>query len=637
MGEHDKVNILLVDDQPGKLLSYEVILSELGENLIKASSAREALAHLLKTDVAVLLVDVCMPELDGFELAAMIREHPRYQQTAIIFISAIHLTDLDRLRGYECGAVDYLPVPVVPEILRAKVRTFADLYRKTRQLEQLNRELEQRVAERTAALEASTARLRESEQRRSLALAAGGMGSWDHDLLTDHLLWDEGQHYIFGVDPAGFTATPETILALVHPEDREPLQHATARAVETGQAYEAEFRIIRPDGQVRWCISGSAPTLDAAGRVVRVSGVTLDITERKDIADRQAIMAREVDHRAKNILAVVQAILRLTRAETTKEFIAAMDGRISALSRAHSLLSQAHWKAVDLGRLVDEELAPYQASKTERIATAGPAVLLQAATAQSLALAMHELATNAAKHGALSVPQGRVTLSWQLEPETLVLRWIETGGPPASPPARQGFGATIINAGIASQLSGRTTFDWHPEGLRCTLLVPRSKLAGTPRVSGEIRSAKPTPMPVLSKPISGRRILLVEDESLIAMAMEETLTDLGFAVVGPIGSQAKAVAAAQREELDGAILDVNLDGQVIYPVADVLTARDVPFFFVTGYNVGSIDSRYAHIPILQKPIDLQELQRLLPKDMAKCHDALNGSTQVSQNVAVKSA
>ncbi len=637
MGEHDKVNILLVDDQPGKLLSYEVILSELGENLIKASSAREAFAHLLKTDIAILLVDVCMAELEGFELAAMIREHPRYQQTAIIFISAVHLTDLDRLRGYECGAVDYLPVPVVPEILRAKVRTFAELYRKTRQLEQLNRELEQRVAERTAALEASTARLRESEQRRSLALAAGGMGSWDHDLLTDHLLWDEGQHRIFGVDPAGFTATPETILALVHPEDREPLQHATARAVETGQAYEAEFRIIRPDGQVRWCISGSAPTLDAAGRVVRVSGVTLDITERKDIADRQAIMAREVDHRAKNILAVVQAILRLTRAETTKEFIAAMDGRISALSRAHSLLSQAHWKAVDLGRLVDEELAPYQASKTERIAIAGPTVLLQAATAQSLALAMHELATNAAKHGALSVPQGRVTLSWQLELETLVLRWIETDGPPVSPPARQGFGTTIINAGIASQLSGRVAFDWHPEGLRCTLLVPRSKLAGTPRVSGEIRSAKPTPMPVLSKPISGRRILLVEDESLIAMAMEETLTDLGFAVVGPIGSQAKAVAAAQREELDGAILDVNLDGQVIYPVADVLTARDVPFFFVTGYNVGSIDSRYAHIPILQKPIDLQELQRLLPKDMAKCHDALNGSTQVSQNVAVKSA
>ena len=117
----------------------------------------------MKTDVAVVLVDVCMPELDGFELATMIRQHPRFQKTAIIFISAIHLTDLDRLRGYECGAVDYVPVPVIPEILRAKVGVFADLYRKTQQLERLNREFEHRVAERTADLEASTARLRQSE------------------------------------------------------------------------------------------------------------------------------------------------------------------------------------------------------------------------------------------------------------------------------------------------------------------------------------------------------------------------------------------------------------------------------------------------------------------------------------------
>ena len=168
MTEHDKVNILLVDDQPAKLLSYEVILQDLGENLLKASSGREALEHLLKSEIAVILVDVCMPDLDGFQLAAMIREHPRFQKTAMIFISAIHLTDMDRLRGYEMGAVDYVPVPVIPEVLRAKVKVFAELYRKTRQLEQLNAELEQRVAARTAELEASTAQLRQSEQRRSL-------------------------------------------------------------------------------------------------------------------------------------------------------------------------------------------------------------------------------------------------------------------------------------------------------------------------------------------------------------------------------------------------------------------------------------------------------------------------------------
>ena len=125
MDNKDRVNILLVDDQPGKLLSYEVMLAELEENLVAVSSAKEALAYLLKSDVAVILVDVCMPELDGFELAEMIREHPRFQKTAIIFISAIHLTESDYLKGYAAGAVDYLSVPVVPELLRAQQRTGA--------------------------------------------------------------------------------------------------------------------------------------------------------------------------------------------------------------------------------------------------------------------------------------------------------------------------------------------------------------------------------------------------------------------------------------------------------------------------------------------------------------------------------
>src|ERR1700678_2773230 len=149
MGTDERVNILMVDDQPGKLLSYEVMLAELGENLIKATSAKKALEILLKTDVAVVLMDVSMPELDGFELANMIRQHPRFQRTAIIFISAVHLTDLDRLKGYEHGAVDYISVPVIQELLRAKVRVFAELHRKTRQLEALNRDLARRVLERT--------------------------------------------------------------------------------------------------------------------------------------------------------------------------------------------------------------------------------------------------------------------------------------------------------------------------------------------------------------------------------------------------------------------------------------------------------------------------------------------------------
>jgi signal transduction histidine kinase len=167
MSAANQINILLVDDQPAKLLSYEVVLRELGENLIKAGSAREALEQILKKEIAVILIDVCMPDLDGFELAGMIRDHPRFQSTAIIFVSAIAMTDLDRLKGYECGAVDYVPVPVVPEVLRAKVRVFAELYRKTRQLENLNAELERRVLERTMELAQANAELEQRVEERT--------------------------------------------------------------------------------------------------------------------------------------------------------------------------------------------------------------------------------------------------------------------------------------------------------------------------------------------------------------------------------------------------------------------------------------------------------------------------------------
>ena len=159
----DAVNILLVDDQPAKLLTYEAILEPLGENLIKAGSGKEALECLLRQEIAVVLADVCMPDLDGFELASMIHEHPRHQRTAIIFVSAVAQSDLDRLRGFERGGVDYVSVPVEPDLLRARVGVFADLHRKARELERLNQELEQRVAERTAEVSAAASRLRDSE------------------------------------------------------------------------------------------------------------------------------------------------------------------------------------------------------------------------------------------------------------------------------------------------------------------------------------------------------------------------------------------------------------------------------------------------------------------------------------------
>ncbi|MBN8939514.1 MAG: response regulator [Rhizobiales bacterium] len=297
MEPDEQVNILLVDDQPAKLMSYEVVLASLGENLMTANSAREALEQLLKNEIAVLLVDVCMPELDGFELVTMIREHPRFQRTAIIFVSAVMASEPDRLRGYAVGAVDFVQVPVVPELLRAKVKVFAELYRKTRQLERLNAELEQRVDDRTAALALVASKLRESEQRRNAALAAGRMGSWDWDIASGNHHWDEGQHAIFGSAPDDGVSIPERIEDLIHPGDKASLRTKVFHALKSGLPFEAEFRITLRGGDTRWCVAHGAASRDALGKPVRLSGVTQDITAKKQAEMALSLLNEQLEHR----------------------------------------------------------------------------------------------------------------------------------------------------------------------------------------------------------------------------------------------------------------------------------------------------------------------------------------------------
>ena len=611
MSEHDKVNILLVDDQPSKLLSYEVILHELGENLVKASSGREALEHLLKSEIAVVLVDVCMPDLDGFQLAAMIREHPRFQKTAMIFISAIHLTDMDRLRGYEMGAVDYVPVPVIPEVLRAKVKVFAELYRKTRQLERINAELEERVLARTSELEASTRQLRQSEERRSLALVAGNMGSWDWNEEKGDCLWDDGQYQIFGVDRQHFAVSAENVRALIHPDDWDGLKVAIERLFKNRQPAQNEFRVKRPSGEVRWCLGTAAPSLDPTGRVVRISGVTVDITERKQAEERQTLLAREVDHRAKNALAVVQSIVRLTRANTIEEFTSAVEGRIRSLSLAHTILSLSRWQGADLSGLVEEELAPYRAADAPKIVTSGPNVSLWPAAAQCLALALHELVTNAAKYGALSSATGRVELEWSTASGNLVLHWTEKGGPRSSAPSAPGFGMRIIKASIDGQLAGATAFDWRPEGVRCELTVPltdRKLVHATTNGQHPPRSQAASAQRPIA--VSGNRILVVEDEALVAIAIREALEELGYAVVGPCNRMTDAMVALRHNRIDAAVLDVNLGDASVYPLADMLVAENIPFIFVTGYGTEELERRFLTVPVLQKPIERHALQTM---------------------------
>jgi PAS domain S-box-containing protein len=368
-------------------------------------------------------------------------------------------------------------VPVIPEVLRAKIKVFSELYRKTRQLERLNAELEDRVRARTAELEKSNARLLESEQRRSLAIAAGKMGSWDWDWISGDWMWDEGQFRIFGVDPQTFKVTPASVQALLHPDDIGKLRQAITQFDKGARSYEAEFRINRPDGEVRWCVGTAAATIDNSGRIVRVSGVTVDITERKRAEERQSLLAREVDHRAKNALALAQSIVRLTRGNDVKDYVQAVEGRINALARVHTVLSLSSWQGAGIEKLFDEELAPY--STDEQIDLHGPEIQLQPATAQTLALVLHELITNSAKYGALSALSGHLKVRWEVDADNLQMVWEERDGPLVAKPLCRGFGTRSVIASIESQLGGRAEFDWRPEGLICRLSVPLTQVSPT--------------------------------------------------------------------------------------------------------------------------------------------------------------
>jgi PAS domain S-box-containing protein len=609
--DKERVNVLLVDDQPGKLLSYQVMLAELDENLVPVTSANEALAYLLKSEVAVVLVDVCMPDLDGFELVKMIREHPRFQKIAVIFISAIHMTESDYLRGYEAGAVDYLSVPVVPELLRAKVRVFAELFRKTRALQELNQDLEKRVLERTEALEASTAELRRSEQDRSLALAAGNMGSWAYEVASGKWFWDEGLSQILGVDHETFAPSPALVKNAIHPDDFAASQQVLEQLSPEHGTCEVELRLLRPSGEIRWCAVAGVAVFDESGQATRFSGVTTDITERKEAEQRQFLLAREVDHRAKNALAVVQAIVRLARRDSIADYVHAIEGRIGALAQTHELLSQARWEGADIQRLVLEELAPYHGGSHSRVAAIGPSVVLLPETAQAVAMAIHELATNAAKYGSLSCNGGRVDVGWGYAGGTLTVHWVESGGPAVAVPTTRGFGTKIIHS-LQGPDRGEVKFDWKPEGLAVTL-----RLQCKARASDATTYRPPVPA-VVAPAVKGARlsreetrILLVEDEMMVGIFMHELLNGIGYKPTLPMARLEDAMAVAGREKFDCAVLDMNLNGEIVYPLADLLKAQQVPFMFLTGYSPDSIEPRFCDVPVLQKPVAQEVLESAL--------------------------
>lgn len=291
MSRHDQANILMVDDQPGKLLSYEAILRDLNENLIKARSAREALDNLLRHDIAVVLMDVSMPDIDGFELADMMHQHPRFQKIAIIFISAVHLTDLDRIKGYQSGAVDYISVPVVPEVLRAKVSVFAELHRKTRQLERLNHELEQRVEERTEEIRDLNSQLEQRVAELETIMQVLPVGvAVSQDPECRSITCNAALSTLFGVEPGdNMVITADEIEGRpfeIYQQGRRldvealPLQMSAKTGQQLGSM---ELEIRRLGGESSYLLANAIPLFREDGKVRGAVGAFFDITRRKQL------------------------------------------------------------------------------------------------------------------------------------------------------------------------------------------------------------------------------------------------------------------------------------------------------------------------------------------------------------------
>jgi PAS domain S-box-containing protein len=299
MSANDKVNILMVDDNPAKLLTYEAMLSDLGENLIKASSAREAMERLLKDDIAVILMDVSMPEMDGFEIAEIIRQHPRFERIAIIFISAICLSEHHRLKGYQRGAVDYISAPVVPEVLRAKVGVFVELHRKTRELEALNRDLELRVRERTEKLEESEV------QFRTLANSIPQL-AW--------MSMAEGSRFWYNQRWYDYTGTcfqdmqAGGWVQCYHPGEVERVCTGLQHSQETGQEWEDTHQILGKDGGYRWFLSRAVPIRDSQNRLVRWFGTATDVTSQIEAEEKIKTLNRDLLQQITKMETIMQVL-----------------------------------------------------------------------------------------------------------------------------------------------------------------------------------------------------------------------------------------------------------------------------------------------------------------------------------------
>ncbi|MCD2324172.1 response regulator [Sphingomonas sp. IC-56] len=591
----DKVKILAVDDVPENLTALEALLRSDGLELLQARSGPEALELLLVHDVALALLDVNMPGMNGFELAEFMRGTERTRRVPIIFLTAAAGDERRRFRGYETGAVDYLLKPVDTQLLRNKVDIFVELARQR-----------QEIAEQRDQLSAALGRVQAHSDNSPLAVV-----EFDADFCIR--TWSKGAERLFGWTAAEVEGVCLPSLKWINEEDATALSALLEEFVSGDRARHMQAqRVFCQNGEALHSEWYCSALRDAAGKLVSINVQILDVSERRRAEETQKLLIGELNHRVKNTLASVQAIATQTlrHAAEPAAFAPTFIGRIHALARAHSLLSSATWQGASLRELVNDQLQLGTIDES-RLTVEGPDIDLPPETALHLALVIHELATNANKYGALSTPEGRLSFTWQASADGLALVWAEQGGPAVEPPSRRGFGTALIQRSIQAE-GGTAEPAYLPNGLQWRFTLPNPGVILPPAAPSPAPApaAPASPLPKIAASVgalAGRRVLVIEDEPLVALELVSILEEAGAEIIGPAATAEGAIETIRATRPDAALLDGNLQGASVEAVAETLTSLELPFLFVSGYGRDHLPDGFRHIAVIGKPFDGKQL------------------------------
>ncbi|MCB1341272.1 MAG: response regulator [Pseudooceanicola sp.] len=606
----DPVRFLLVDDLDDNLNALEGLLEREGLDLHRAQSGTEALEKMLSHRYALALLDVQMPGMDGYELAELMRGSERTRKVPIIFLTAADFDERRVFRGYEAGAVDYITKPIDPMILKSKAQVFFELGVQAQELA----EQRDRMTRVSRDLAGALARVKAHRDNSPL-----GVVELDNALVVRD--WTPAAERMFGRPASALEGRCVEQSGWLMPGGAEALRAFVDEAA-AGPVRKALMLSARhAGGHVLDCECYVSVIPAQAGAEQSVTLQLHDVTERRRAEETRSTLVGELNHRVKNTLANVQAIARQTLRQTPEPaaFAKTFGGRLQSLAGAHAILSAESWSSADLRQLIVEQF--HQRGLSEGLSMAGPAVRLPPDSALRLALSLHELGTNAVKYGALSVPQGRVAIRWEVEGDAVRLTWAETGGPAVEPPAHTGFGLTLIAGGPGGGDEGAQA-DWRPDGvvwtIRLSLAMRKASDTGRPFTEVATKETPRTQEAGAGSPdLRGARVLIVEDEPIIALDVATEIEDAGGEVVGIARTVPNAMTMIRQTEPDAVVLDGNLGGQRVDEIARELLAKSIRFCFASGYGREHLPANMEFIDKVDKPFNQGDISGALARLLAK--------------------